>query len=431
VIGAVVIVLIAGGVWRIFLHERAPKIDPASVEKMAFPLPAKPSIAVLPFTNMSGDPEQEYFSDGTAEDLITDLSKLHGLMVIARNSSFAYKGKAVPIKQIAEELGVKYLLKGSVRKAEKQVRINAQLIDATTGQHLWAERYDRNLKDIFTLQDEVTEKIVEALALKLIPPEKERLIQRETNSLEAYDLVLRAWAYFRQFSRETNSQAKKMFEKAIELDPSYAVAYVGLVWAKMIELQLGWNRDPMVMEEAFALAQKSVALNEASPKAHVLLGNVHLWRKQHDEAIAEFEKAIALDPNDADALQALASALNFVGKPDEAIGLLKKAMRLNPHYPEWYVFNLGRAYFQAGLYDKAIPALEEAILKNPNLPPIQYYLAASYGHLGKQTEARERAEEIKTLRPNFLSEIEKEKDFYKYEENSQRLVMGLRKAGLI
>jgi adenylate cyclase len=425
-----VVVALAFAVWRFYLRPPPPVVDVTSREEMALPLPDKPSIAILPFKNMSDDPEQEYFADGMTEDLITDLSKISGLFVIARNSVFTYKGKPVKVEQISRELGVRYVLEGSVRKADDRVRINAQLIDGTTGGHVWAERYDREIKEIFSLQDEVTEQIVEALAVKLVPEEQKRIRQKETENPEAYDLELRGWAYFQQYSQETNAFAKEMFEKAIELDPSFSSAHIGLVWTKLIAWRLGWSQDPHIMEQVLQMAQKSVALNESLPEAHTLLGNVYLWREQHDEAIEELERAIALDPNNAEALYTLASAMTFVGRPNEAIRIIKKAMRLDPHYPERYVYNLGRAYFQIGRYREAIPSLTEALIKNPNFPPVLFYMAASYANMGELDRAREKVEEIKRLRPNFRSEIGNEKGLYKYEKDLERLDEGLRKAGL-
>lgn len=400
-------------------------------EKSPLPLPDKPSIAVLPFETIGDDSEQDYFADGITDDLITDLSKISGLFVIARHSVFTYKDKPISIEQIHRELGVRYILEGSLRKAGDRVRINAQLIDGTTGGHLWAERYDREIKDIFSLQDEVTQKIVDALAIKLLPGEQERIARQATQNQEAYDLVLRAWAYFNQYSQEGNDLARQMFTKAIKLDPTYVNAYAGLVWTRMLAWRLGWNQDPRVMEQAFELARKTVDLDAASPKAHALLGDVYLWKKEYNKAIAAFKRAISLDPNDADALTSMASAMTFVGKPDEAIGLLKKAIRLNPYYPQWYIYYLGRANFQAGRYDQALAALKETLLKNPNLPPVHYYLAASYANLGKLDDAREKAEAVKKLRPNFAAEIEKEKSFYENEKYVGGFSEGLRKAGLI
>ncbi len=266
--------------------------------------------------------------------------------------------------------------------------------------------------------------------MKLVPEEQKMIRMKETENPEAYDLTLRGWAYFQQFSRETNALAEEVFEKAIELDPSYPSAHIGLVWTKLVAGRLGWSQDPDVMEQVLAMAQKSVALNESLSEAHTLLGTVYLWRRQHDEAIEELERAIALDPNDAEALYGLASAMSFVGRPKEAIRIIKKAMRLNPHYPERYVYNLGRAYFQVGKYREAIPLLTEAHIKNPNFPPVLYYMAASYANMGELDRAREKVEEIKRIRPNFKSEIENEKSLYKYEKDMERLNEGLRKAGL-
>lgn len=394
------------------------------------PLSDNPSLAVLPFVNMSGDPEQEYFSDGITEDLITNLSKVSGLFVIARNSVFLYKGKTVKPEQISEELGVRYVLEGSVRKAGDMVRITAQLIDATTSYHLWAEKYDRELKDIFSVQDEVTDKIVSALSVKLIPGEKERLLKRDTENLGAYDLVLRGWAHFRRNTKETNSLAREMFEQAIELDPEYASAYAGLVWTKLMGWIQQWNQDPQTMEQALTLAKKTAALDESMPEGHLILGDAYLWNKQHEHAISEFERAMALNPNSGDALASLASVMIFVGKPEEAIGLLKKAMYLNPNYPEWYSLYLGLAYFQMNLYNEAISALKKTLIINPDFLPAHYYLAASYAHVGKLVYARAKTEEILRLAPHFSVEGARQILPYKNKKDMEHFVEGLRKAGL-
>ncbi|NIQ39605.1 MAG: tetratricopeptide repeat protein, partial [Proteobacteria bacterium] len=261
--------------------------------------PDKPSIAVLPFVNMSGDPEQEYFSDGMTEDLITDLSKISGLFVIARNSVFTYKRKAVKVDQVGRDLGVRYVLEGSVRKAGGRVRISAQLIDTTTGGHLWAERYDRELQDIFALQDEVTQKIVTTLAVKLTQGEEDRLTRRDTDNLEAYDHILRGLDHYYRFSKDSILQAREMFEKAVDLDPDYALAHSRLGWTHLREWSFGWRQDPQSLERAFELAQKAISLNDSLADAHELLGEVYLWQKRHDQAVEEMKKAIALGPNNA------------------------------------------------------------------------------------------------------------------------------------
>jgi len=258
-------------------------------------LPDKPSIAVLPFENMSNDPAQEYFSDGLTEDLTSALSKISSLFVIARNSAFTYKGKAVKVQDVSKELGVRYVLEGSVRKADNQVRITAQLIDATTGGHLWSERYDRPLQDIFALQDEVVRKIVTTLKLQLTLQEQGILVRKTTDNLEAYDDYLRGREHFNRFTQEANAQARQLFEQALELDPQYAEAYAFLGWTYFREWSFQWSQDVQALDQALALTQKAVALDDSLAQAHVTLGAVYLWKKQYDQAIAEAERAIALE----------------------------------------------------------------------------------------------------------------------------------------
>jgi len=428
---AVVLIIVAGAlaIWNFFLRP-APSVEPASVERMAFPLPDKPSIAVLPFANMSGDPEQEYFSDGITEDLITDLSKISGLFVIARNSVFTYKGKAVKVEEVGQELGVKYVLEGSVRKVRNRVRITAQLVDTTTGGHLWAERYDRDLRDIFALQDEVTQKIVTALVVKLTEDEQERLVRKGTDSLEAYDYTLRGMDYFFRFTKEANGQARQMFEKAIDLDPKYALAHTWLGWTHWVDYSFGWSQDPQSLEWAFELAQRAISLDDSVSEAHALWGKVHLWKRQHDLAIAELEKTLSLNPNYADGLTGLGEALYFAGRPGEAIGLVKKAMRLNPKYPVWYLLNLGHAYFLTGRYEEAITTLKRVINRNPNFWPAYIYLAASYVELGQEEKARIEASELLRINPNFSLEAGRQRLPYKDKAVLEHLFDILRKAGL-
>jgi len=399
-------------------------------EHAPLPLPDKPSIAVLPFVNMSDDPKQEYFSDGITEDLITDLSKISGLFVIARNSVFQYKGKPVDVKNISRKLGVRYVLEGSVRKASKKVRINAQLIDATTGGHLWAERYDRDLRDIFALQDEVTQRIVTALLVKLTKDEQERVVDKGTDSLEAYDFSLRGWDYFFRFTKEANAQAREMFERAIDIDPQYALAYSELGWTYWMEWAFGWSQDPQSLERSFELAQRAISLDDSLFKAHSLLGKIYLWKKQHDHAIAELEKTIALNPNNADGIAGLGEILCFAGRPKEAVAVLKKAIRLNPIPPVWYFHSLGHAYFLTGRYEEAITALKRVLNRNPNFWPAHIYLAASYIELGQVEEARVEAAEVLKVNPNFSLEDRKHRLPYKVPAVFERLSDSLYMAGL-
>ena len=393
-------------------------------------LPDKPSIAVLPFQNLSGDPEQEYFSDGITEDLITDLSKVSGLFVIARNSAFIYKGKAAKIAEVGRVLGVRYVLEGSVRKANGRVRITAQLVDATTEGHLWAERYDRDLKDIFALQDEVTQKIVAALAVKLTADEQKRLVRKYTDNMEAYDFYLQGKEYQNRYTKEANGKARQMFERAVDLDPEFATAYAALGFTHLHEWTFGWSQDPQSLAHAFELAQRTLDLDDSLPLGHHLLGKVYLWKKQHEKAIAELEKAIALSPNDADQLVGLGYILNFTGRPEEAIGLVKKAMRLNPMYPAYYLWELGHAYYLMGRYEEAIETLKRVLDRNSDFMPAHALLAASYSEIGREEEARAEAAEIKRLSPQISLEALIQRLPYKDQAVLERLFDSMLKAGL-
>ena len=345
------------------------------------PLLDKPSIVVLPFVNMSNDPEQDYFSDGITEDITSDLSKIASLFVIARNSAFTYKGKVVKVQDVSREMGVRYALEGSVRKANDQVRITAQLIDATTGEHLWAERYNRPLKDIFALQDEIVQKIVTTLKLQLTLREQGYIVRKHTDNLEAYDSLLRGIEPFWRFTKEAHAQAQQMFERAVALDPQYAEAYARLSYTYYQEWFHRWSVAPQTLERALALAQQAVALDDSLPLAHSLLGQVYAQKQQYDQAITEGERAITLDPNNADSYQWLANVLNFAGRPEEALRLVKQAMRLNPRYPPFYVFELGWAYNLTGRYAEAIATLREFLSRSPSHPPGHHLLALSYVHL--------------------------------------------------
>jgi len=302
-------------------------------ESAVLPLPEKPSIAVLPFNNLSGDPGQEYFSDGITENIITSLSKIPQLFVIARNSTFTYKGKPVRVQQVGRELGVQHVLEGSVQKSGNRIRITAQLIDAKSGYHLWAERYDQEMKDIFAIQDEVTQKIISALAIKFAEGEQKQLAYKNTDNIEAYDYFLRGLEYHNRFTKEANTLARQMFNKAIELDPEYVMAYTKLGWTHLMDWLLNWSPGSHSFKNAAELAKKAIALDETLPEGLCLLGNVYLWEKQHETAISLYEKAIRLEPNYAYGLAELGGTLNYAQRPQEAIELLKKAIRLNPLLP--------------------------------------------------------------------------------------------------
>ncbi len=433
--GAVVLVgllLLGGGVtlWQRSFRPLSPADMVPSMQAPSLPLPDKPSIAVLPFINMSGDPEQEYFSDGITEDLMTDLSRLAGLFVIARNSVFTYKGRAVKPDQISRELGVRYVIEGSVRKANNRVRITAQLVDASRGYHLWAERYDRDLKDIFVLQDEIAQKIVTALQLKLEEGERDHMRRKNTENLDAWDHFIRAGELFRRATKEANMQAREMLEKAISLDPKFSRAYAKLAATHRRDWLWGWAADPKTSEQqALELAQRAVALDDSSPDGHKELAMIYVYKRQHEQAIAEAKRAVALDQNDAHNHAVLAEVLNYAGQPKEAIELVEKAMRLDPRYPAHYLYILGQAYNLTGQYEDAIGALRRSIVRNPDFLPAHAYLAAVYIEVGLEEEARAEMTEVRRIGPQSPGSGAGQRGTpYKNPAVSERLLAAWRKA---
>ena len=433
---AVVIIAVAGGVaW--WLKPWAPDVEPASVEKMAFPLPDKPSVAVLPFTNMSGDPEQEYFADGITDDIITDLSKIRGLFVTARNSSFKYKGKAVDVQQVGRELGVRYVLEGSVRKAGDRVRITAQLIDATTGNHLWAERYDRSLQDIFAVQDELTGKVASALALALtlkVGQQDRRPLSRHTPKREAYDLFLSAKRYAPADKKHV-LDARKMFERAVELDPDFAGGYAGLSWTHSLAVQHGFSNLPREdVKKAFELARKAVALDDTFGWSHQALATAYLVNGRQDEAVAAAEKAAQLQPSDASAQANLALSLMWAGRAEEAIAPIKRSLRLKPRVAFSsgpYLSYSGFIYLTVGRYQEAIAALEENARRGGATGiEVLAYSAAAYSALGRAEEARAAAQELLRKYPDFSLSSWPWLRLYKNLEDWKRLLVVFRNAGL-
>ncbi|MFN0318346.1 MAG: tetratricopeptide repeat protein [Burkholderiales bacterium] len=429
-VAAIVVAIAAASAWWYSQRPPAPpaKISPAS--GAVLPLPDKPSIAVLPFVNMSGDKEQEYFSDGMTEDVITSLSKLSGLFVIARNSVFTYKGQVVKPEQVSKELGVRYVLEGSVRKAENRVRITAQLIDGTTGYHLWAENYDGELKDIFALQDGITKKIVAALAPKLTAGEHPGAKRQETHSIEAYDLYLRGMALFYQYRKDSNAMARQRFEQAIVIDPNYAKAYARVSWTHFVDWEWQWIEGPGGLDRALDAAKKAVALDDSLSEARVVLGWISLWKKQHDAGIAELERAVSLDHNSDWANTYLAETLNFAGRPDEAIAFAKKSMRLDPNYPTWLPFTLAHSYYLLRRYDEAVAGLQDSLRRNPNFLPTRRMLAVVYAELGRDKEARAEIAEILRISPGASLALWRERMAYKNPADLERFIAGLQKAGM-
>jgi TolB-like protein/predicted Zn-dependent protease len=368
-------------------------------ENPRLPLPDKPSIAVLPFTNMSGDPEQEYFADGIAEDIITDLSQISGLFVIARNSSFAYKGKQTDVRTVARELGVKYVLEGSVRRVDDSVRINAQLIDATTGGHLWAKRYDGTLADVFALQDKVTEQIVTALAVTLTAGEQEQTVRKETDSPEAYDAFLKGWDHYRRWTPDDFGKAVSYFNKAANFDSNYSRAYAALAatyWAAFVNYWsyavpasegIGHSQSRMAARER-ARKYLKLAMRDPTALAHRMASNMHANERRHDEAVAEAERALALDANDAESSVAMAAALVWAGRAKEAMPYIDQAMRLDPHYPTYYLRVLGLANLSLGRLKDAATRLEEAVKRSPEDLNTLLPLSVTYAELGQEQDAK-------------------------------------------
>jgi adenylate cyclase len=373
-LGLLLFIVALSATWYLARSPRSPQSSAFS-PPATLPLPDKPSIIVLPFDNMSKDPEQDYFSDGITEDLTSDLSKLSGFFVIARNSAFTYKGKAVKVQDVSREMGVRYVLEGSVRKSDDQVRVTAQLIDATTGHHLWSERYDRPLTDIFAVQDEIVQQLVNTLRVEVQEAELERIRRIPTTNLTAYDAYLRGLEYFLPLTKEGTAQARQMFEQAITLDPQYAAAYASLSMTYWRDSY--WSPDPQNPERALALAQQAVVLDDTLPVAHAFLGMAYQRKNQYELAIAELERAIALDPNDANGYGVMGMVLNVAGRPAEAIEWIEKATRLHPRYPFWFAFQLGVASRLTGRYGEAIAAQQQAALRNPKNETVYTELALS------------------------------------------------------
>lgn len=388
--GLGVLIMVAGAwvIWNFCFHQ--PSIEPASFEKIALMLPEKPSIAVLPFDNLSGDPKQAYFCDGMSDDLITDLSKASGIFVIARNSTFTYKGESASIRQIAEQLGVRYVLEGSVRKDDDKVRINAQLIDAITGHHMWGERYDGKLGEVFDLQDKITRKIVTALAVTLTSGEHEQVTRKDTDNMAAYDAFLQGLEHLFRLTPDDFAKASQHFEKAIQIDPNYARANAALAMIYFRGFLLRWHRSFGVSRAESAQRARQyleIAMNNPTSLAHMVASDMNLHQRLHEEAIAEAERAIALDPNDPLGQIIMAQGLIFVGKPKEAVDFVKTAMRHDPRLPGAYLYCLGLAYFCMGQLEETVAFIERALKHNPVIG-WEFILASAYALLGREKDAK-------------------------------------------
>lgn len=432
---AIVVVLIVGAaaVWNFYF--RLPSIEPASIEKMAYPLPDKPSIAVLPFDNLSGVPDQDYLADGITENIIMALSNNPHMFVIARNSTFTYKGKAVKVQQVSEDLGVRYVLEGSIQKSGNRLRVNAQLIDALTGHHLWANRYDREMKALFVIQDEIAKEIAIALQVELTSGEQAR-VWHKTDSIEAWVYCTKAGAHFTRFTREGNAKAQELFAQAIKLDPRYAFAWTMLGWTHLMEVGLGYSSSPAEsLKKAFELGSKAAQIDQNHPEVHMLFANLYLTQKKFDQALAEGEKAIALGPNNAEDHYLFSRILLRVGRPEEAIIMAQKAIRLHPYYPARYLGVLATSYFMAGRYEEAMAKYEE-FLKRDDKDPLwtsfaHLCMASACVRLEREEQAGKHAGEALKLNPRTsIESLRKYFSGYKHPETFDPVLDDLKKAGI-
>jgi adenylate cyclase len=424
--------IIIGGLvsYNIYLY-RSGRIEPASVEKMAFPLPDKPSIVVLPFVNLSEDSKQDYFIDGLTLDIIASLSKIRDLFVIARDSALVYKGKPTSVKQIAEDLGVRYVLEGSYRRVGERVRVTAQLIDALSGRQLWTDRYDRSMDDFFALQDEINMKVVTALQVKLTEGEKIGVLLRKTDNLAAYEKYLVGREHFLRFNPDDNIIARPFLKEAIALDPNFASPYVDLAWTYVMEIHYGVSASPKEsLEQAEQLAQKAISLDETYPFAYGLLGDVLRIKGRFEEAIALLEKAVGLSPNYSLSQAQLGRTMMYAGRFEEALAWLEKAIRLDPIPLNWYVTVVGICYLHLGRLEDSVKEFKKVLSRNPDDLTAAIRLVAAYSLLERKDEANAAAAEVLRLNPKFsIAKIAKSWS-YKNDSDKDLELNALRKAGL-
>jgi len=425
-----IVIAAAIAIWKFYIRP-TPPVEVASKEKMAFTLPDKPSIAVLPFTNMSGDPKEDYFGDGLAEEIITALSKTPKLFVIARNSTFVFKGKPASIKQVAETLGVQYVLEGSVRKTGNKVRITAQLIDALSGRHLWAERYDRDLKDIFAIQDEISLKITSVLNVKLSDGEIALFLGKGTKNLEAYLRLIQARDLFIRLNKENNAQAKRLVEEVITMDPNYAMAYALLAISYCYDVIFGASQSPREsIARGIEMAQKSISLNNKISFPHGALSLLYFLKNDYDKAISEAEIGVALEPNSAYSYNFLGHALNYSSRYSEAISAFEKSIRFDPIPPYVTLNGLAHSLRMVGRYEEAVSIFKKLLQKLPDNLLGQLGLTATYSMMGRDADARAQAKEVLRIDPNFSVDSYSKRVSYKNKDDWNRYMDALRKAGL-
>jgi TolB-like protein len=411
----------------------APEIEVASKEKMVFPLPDVPSIAVLPFVNMSGDPKQEFFSDGITEEIITALSKVPNLFVISRQSTFSYKGKPVKVKQVSEELGVRYVLEGSLQRSGDRIRINAQLIDALTGRHIWAERYNRDLTDLFAVQDEITMKILTAIQVKLTGGEQFSSAEKYfkgKQGLDCYLKLMEAVKYLTAYNVDGTRSGKRIAEEALEMCPDNPVLYTLMAWVNYLEYWMGLGKSPREsIEKGMEMVQKALAMDDSSPAAHARLSLFCTIKGEHERAIAEGERAVALMPGGVSMLSNYAMSLHYGGRPEEAIPVFKKAIRLNPFDSSNY-HNLGSAYRVLGRFEEAVSEYKKALQRSPDNFFAHLGLTATYSMMGREQETRAEAAEVLRINPKFSVDSYTKRLTFKDQSVTDKFRDALRKAGL-
>jgi TolB-like protein/DNA-binding winged helix-turn-helix (wHTH) protein len=406
-------------------------INNSRVTDAPAPQPGSPAtIAVLPFDNLGDDPTQQYFADGMTDDLITDLTQLSGLHVISRDSVFLYRNEPVSIAQAAAKLNVRYVLHGSVRRANDRIRINVQLVDAESDTQLWAERYDSDVQDIFTVQDQFAEKIVSALSLELTQAEKQTLAREDTDNLDAYEKFLRGEEHLFQYSRDGNLQARKLFEDAIELDDQFARAYAMLAWTHAMDFQNGWGDAPeQSLQRGEQIANQALKLNNELPVAYFVRGLMYRERGEYVKALVDAEKAIELDPSYANGRVLMATLLYYAGRPEEGLARIKQAIALHPHHPYNYPFHLGQAYYVLGRYGEAIAALQQGLASNPASERMHVWLAAAYAQSGNIEDAEWEMGEVLLSNPDFRLDNLKRAFPFSDPADLEHFMEGLRKAG--
>jgi adenylate cyclase len=417
---------------RVYRASDRPKVDTGpELQLVAEPqVSHKPSIAVLPFDNLSDDPQQEYFSDGMAEDLITDISKISGLSVTARNSSFAFKGQTTDVKEIAKQLGVKHVVEGSVRKMGDRLRINAQLIDGTDGRHVWAERYDGNLAEIFDFQDDIREQIVSALQVNLTPTDMAFTDRKSTENVEAYDLFLKGRANFYSATHEHTLEAIKCLEKALEIDPNFVDAYGYLSFCQFYGWFHMWPEFDDTLDRAYELAETGVALDSTSALAVMRLGFIQMFLRRYEPAVANMEKAIALGPNNAEVYAMVSQLFNYWGNPDRAMELMEKALRLETFAPPIWEFYAGTPHFLLGQYDEAVIRFNRTAERAPKFSPVHFSLAWAYVELGRLEDAHDAIKAALRINSHYtLKQVDRLYP-YRIDEVRYRFLDSLRKAGL-